>query len=105
MREKYIEDDCVKTAEAQGWEARKAVYAGRKGSPDQWFFKNGVLLLVEFKRPGEKPDGIQLKEHQRLKNAGFHVHVIDNKKSFEDLMWKYEVFFANNQFKQPVIRL
>lgn len=105
MREKHIEDDCVAMAEADGWLVRKVLYAGIKGSPDRWFFKNGVLLCVEFKKPGEEPNGQQLKQQAKLNDHGFYVHNINNKKDFETLMWKYNTFFANNKFKQPVIRL
>lgn len=78
MREIVIEEKVVEFAEASGWLARKCVYAGRRGSPDRWFFKAGRLLLVEFKKPGERPDAQQAREHERLRNAGFPVHVIDN---------------------------
>lgn len=77
QREKLIEDAYVAYAEAHGWLARKAVYSGRRGSPDRWFFRNGKLVLVEFKRPGETPDGLQVKEHKALKDHGFPVLVID----------------------------
>lgn len=83
MRESVIEDDNVAYAESKGWLVRKAVYAGRRGSPDRWFMRrrrngDGHLFHIEFKKPGEKPDGLQQKEHDRLRGAGFRVYVIDN---------------------------
>lgn len=73
-----IEEAVVEHAERAGWLVRKCVYAGRKGSPDRWFFKDGKLVLVEFKRRGEAPNPQQDREHGRLRAAGFPVHVIDS---------------------------
>lgn len=80
-RELAIEGDVVDWAEANDWLVRKCVYAGRRGSPDRWAFKDGRLVLMEIKRPGESPDGIQQREHQRLRAAGFKVHIV---RSLED---------------------
>lgn len=76
MRELVIERDSVDYAEKAGWLVRKCVYAGRRGSPDRWFFKKGHLVLIEFKKPGEKPDAVQQREHDRLRGAGFKVYVV-----------------------------
>lgn len=78
MIEKHIEDAVVEYAESKGWLVRKVVYAGRRGAPDRWFFKNGVLLMIEFKRPGRPLDGHQDKERQRMAAVGHRVHVIDD---------------------------
>lgn len=78
MREYEIERTVVDFAESRGWLVRKVLYAGRRGAPDRWFFKGGQLILVEFKRPGRKPDGQQQREHDRLRGAGFPVYIIDS---------------------------
>lgn len=57
--------------------------------------KNGVCLFVEFKRPKSKPRATQLLEHDRLRNAGMVVYVIDNIDSGLELL---EVF--ENEFKE-----
>lgn len=75
-RETIIEQKVVDHGEATGWLVRKCVYAGRRGSPDRWFMKGGRLVLIEFKRPGERPDAQQQREHDRLRSAGFPVHVV-----------------------------
>ncbi len=77
-REIVIEEKVCEFAEKQGWLVRKMVYAGRRGCPDRFFFRNGKVLMIEFKRPGTKPDGLQEREHARLREHGFTVHVIDN---------------------------
>lgn len=75
-RETVIENDTVDWAEKNGWLVRKCIYAGRRGSPDRWFLKGGRLVLIEFKRPGHKPDAQQAREHDRLRASGFPVHVV-----------------------------
>lgn len=106
MRETFIEDEVSKLFEKSGWLNRKAIYAGIKGSPDRWYFKRGVLCLIEFKKRDEEPNGQQKKQHGHLNDAGFYVHVIDNIADGETLLWKYELWLKENPaFKQPKIRL
>jgi hypothetical protein len=78
MRESEIEQKVCEHAERAGWLVRKVVYAGRRGAPDRWIFKDGRLVLVEFKRPGRLLDAHQQREHERLAKAGFTVHVVDS---------------------------
>lgn len=85
-REDEIEDECVAIAEAAGWLVRKMAYVGRRGCRDRDFYKDGVLLMVEFKAPGEKPRKDQRREHEVLKGKGFDVHVIDNVDDFRRLL-------------------
>ena len=78
--EAEIEDDVVIFARNRGWLVRKMIYPGRRGCPDSWFFKGGRLVIVEFKRPGEgKRSGNQRREHSRFSDAGFTVHVVDDR--------------------------
>ena len=36
-------------------------------------------MLIEFKRPGETLDPLQVKEHDKLKKAGYtDIHVVDS---------------------------
>jgi hypothetical protein len=78
MREHVVESKVCEHAEALGWLVRKISYPGVRGAPDRHFYKSGRLILVEFKRRGAEPDGLQRREHARLKAAGFPVHVIDD---------------------------
>lgn len=77
-RETVIEETVSNYATFMGFEQRKVIYAGRRGSPDRWYFGRGYVFCVEFKRPGEKPDAQQLREHTRLRNAGIPVYVCSN---------------------------
>lgn len=76
MRESVIEKAIKSFAAKRGWYVRKWAAPGRRGVPDDLFFKNGVLLIVEFKATGEKPTGLQRREHALLRKQGFEVHVI-----------------------------
>jgi len=78
LLEAQIEKSIVRYAEGNGWLVRKIIYPGRKGCPDRMFIKDGRVLFVEFKRPGEKPRGTQKNEHARFRNHGVEVYVIDD---------------------------
>lgn len=42
------------------------------------------IMFVEYKRPGEKPTGPQLREHALLREMGFKVAVIDSKAGVDE---------------------
>jgi hypothetical protein len=75
-RELAIEGDVVDWAEANGWLAWKLVIAGTRGCPDRWFLKGSRLVIMEFKRPRESPDGHQVRRINELNKAGWKVHVV-----------------------------
>jgi len=78
MLESTIERAVCRYARGRGWLAFKWVSPGHRGVPDRIFFRNGEVLLVEFKAPGRRPTRLQALIHQRLHNQGFPVHVIDS---------------------------
>lgn len=79
-REAPIEDDVVAFAENRGWLVRKMQYPGRRTCPDRWFFKDSKLVIVEFKRQGKKrADPGQVREHRRYAEAGWKVHVVNDR--------------------------
>lgn len=77
-----IEDTVCSIAEKHGWLVRKVSWVGRRAAPDRLFSKivNGHPrpLLIEFKREGEDATIQQKREHERLRSAGFEVHVCDS---------------------------
>ena len=77
-REIVIENAVVEYAEERHVLVRKVIYAGRRGSPDRWFFTKGYVFCIEFKKPGEKADPQQLREHGRLREQGVPVYVVDS---------------------------
>lgn len=78
--EASIEDDVVAFAENRGWLVRKMVYPGRRGCPDRFFMKGGKLVIMELKRQHKKrADPIQVREHQRYAEAGWKVHIVNDR--------------------------
>ena len=93
IKESAIEKYLVAQAKARGAFVRKVTYQGRKGAPDRWlFYPRGFLLIVELKRPGEKPEPLQLNEMQKLRNAGFYVAWADSKERVDDILDHAEMY-------------
>lgn len=67
--ELQIEKEVCNKAERAGWLVRKVSWQGRRGAPDRVFMKDGRLVFIEFKRPGEEPKGQQLREFNRIAKA------------------------------------
>jgi len=86
VREAYIERRVTELAKAKGWLSFKWVSPSQRGVPDRMYFKDGKLVLVEFKAPGKKPTPYQEAIHRRLLAAGVTVHVIDSVEDGEKLL-------------------
>ena len=78
--ERDIERKVCKQAEREGWLALKLVCLGHRGFPDRWFIREGpTIVLIEFKKPGEKPRKLQRHVCKMLQKMGMNVHNgIDN---------------------------
>ena len=72
----------VDRAEKNGWLTKKLSFIGERGAPDRLFVKNGRVMFVELKRPGEleETSANQKRVIRQLLSAGAEVHVIDNLK-------------------------
>lgn len=79
--EKEIEKPVVKWARANGWLVLKLNVQGRRGWPDDLFVGGPPLcvLMIEFKRPGERPRKLQDWTIRQLQKKGLEVYVCDNK--------------------------
>lgn len=86
MRESYIENKVTEIAKSRGWLSFKWVSPSQRGVPDRIYFKEGELVIIEFKAPNKKPSAYQLAIHKRLKNAGFTVHIVDSVRSGLELL-------------------
>lgn len=73
-----VQRPVVAHAKKRGWLAWKMKIEGRNGHPDYNFYKDGTLLMIEFKRPGGKLSEQQVRRIAELGRHGFMVHVIDN---------------------------
>ena len=78
MRESYIETRVTQAAKANGWLAYKWVSPSQRGVPDRLYFKDGQLVIVEFKAPNKNPTPYQAAIHRRLHAVGWVVHIIDD---------------------------
>lgn len=78
LLEYHIELPACDYAKARGWYCEKIMKCGRNGFPDRFFARDGVIILIEFKRPGKDATEQQKKRHRELRAAGVTVHVVDN---------------------------
>ena len=91
MIESSIEEYACGVAEKDGWIVRKLRWIGRRNGMDRFFLKEGRVVLVEFKRPGDKPRPGQQKEIDLFKKSGAEVYSVDNPLSlFNILGVRYE---------------
>lgn len=86
MRESYIEAKVTANAKARGWLSYKWVSPSQRGVPDRLYFKDGNVVVVEFKAPKKKPTPYQLAIHRRLEAVGITVHVIDSIEKGDQLL-------------------
>jgi len=103
IRERDIETYLVKRAKAMGGEVRKVQWIGRRGAPDRLCMLPEVVpnpseygggfaaklaadmasepsrtIWIELKAPGVKAEAHQLREHERMRNMGQRVEVVDS---------------------------
>ena len=80
MREKEVEAHLVKRVKELGGIPYKFVSPQRIGVPDRiCVLPGGQITFVELKAPGQKPRPEQAREHQRLRDLGCLVLVLDTK--------------------------
>ncbi len=61
-----------------GWLVWKMQIVGRRGCMDRWHFRDGVLVIIEYKKVGKDMSANQVKRKEELQRAGFRVHTVDN---------------------------
>ena len=87
MIERDIEGHLVRRAREVGGEVRKVKWIGRRGAPDRVvMLPGGRLYWVELKRPGQKAEPHQAREHERMRGMGQRVLVIDSFEAIEVLL-------------------
>lgn len=83
LLERDVESRCKEWARGRGWWVRKFASPANRSVPDDVFGKEGRVIWVEFKRPGEKPTELQVEEHAKMRAAGLDVRVFDSVESFK----------------------
>ena len=77
--ESYEENKAVRWARRRGVLTTKLKIAGQNGWPDRAFWlPGGQVMMVEFKRKGERPRKLQRHVMERLKDLGFAVFWTDD---------------------------
>ena len=80
MLEREVENTLVKRVKELGGTCEKFTSPGRRSVPDRLVtLPGGKIVFVELKAPGKKPTEKQLRDHQRRRDLGCDVRVIDNK--------------------------
>ena len=85
MRERDIERYLVARVVALGGEVRKVQWAGHRGAPDRLVMVPGKTVWVELKAPGQKAAPHQQREHDRMRQMGQTVVVIDTRQQVDAL--------------------
>jgi len=90
MRESVIEKKVCDYAKTLNWDHYKFVTPGRRAAPDRILVRSGFAFFIEFKASGEKATEHQIWFHQKLRNKGFNVFVIDDVEKGKRLLNKFE---------------
>lgn len=91
--EKQIEKYLVTRFKALGAEVRKLKFLDRRGAPDRIIMFKGKTYFVELKSPGEKLDEHQEREHDRMREVGQNVRVIDSIESIDIMIRNLRIFY------------
>jgi hypothetical protein len=95
MHEREVEAHLVQRVRELGGECRKVQWIGRRGAPDRlvmlpvppgWDPLTSTTVWVELKAPGQKAKPHQIREHQRMRDMGQCVVVIDSIDAVEELL-------------------
>lgn len=79
MLEKFIEAALVKRVKALGGTCEKFTSPGRRSVPDRIVtLPGGRIVFVEVKAPGKEPTELQDRDHERRREMGCEVVVINN---------------------------
>lgn len=84
--EKKLEKRCCDIARANGWWTRKFKSPANRGVPDRIFLKEGRVLFIEFKAPGNKPSPLQAQEITEILDHGGNAFWTDNIPDFKLLL-------------------
>jgi hypothetical protein len=79
MLEKFIEAALVKRVKELGGTCEKFTSPGRRSVPDRIVtLPGGRIVFVEVKAPGKEPTELQGRDHERRREMGCEVVVINN---------------------------
>ena len=85
-REKDIETYLVKQAQTLGALVRKVSWIGLNHCPDRLIMLPHITVWVEVKAPDQTPRAGQQREHDRMRQHGQTVYVVDSLQAVDDLI-------------------
>jgi len=88
MNEAALQRKCITYAKREGWLGFKWASPAHRGTPDCLFFKDGSLVITEFKSPSGKGrlSPLQRKTIDDLASQSFAVFVVDNFEDFKAIL-------------------
>ena len=86
MLERRVEARLKKKAEEHGWLVMKFTSPGTAGVPDRILIRNGRVVFVELKAPGEKTRALQNVIINRMREKGAEVYVVGSCLAVDELM-------------------
>jgi Holliday junction resolvase len=78
MLESKIQRKIIADLQKKGWLVIKVIQSNAPGFPDLMALKEGRVIFLEVKQPGQKPRPLQLYRHEQLRKQGFEVIVATN---------------------------
>jgi Holliday junction resolvase len=97
ITEAKIEAKVVRYCREQGIYTRKFSSPAHRGVPDRVCIKNGVVVFLELKRPGNKATTLQLHEIDQLRKAGVRAFVATGFTEAKDIL---DMFLINSPASQ-----
>lgn len=85
MLESKIQSKCIKAMQKDGWFVLKIIRCNLPGFNDTIALKAARTVIIEFKRPGETPDPLQVFRHEQLRAQGFEVYTVDSWEAYLEL--------------------
>ena len=89
ITETDVETAVCSYARSLGWVNKKFKSPSNRNEPDQIFFRNSRIVLIEFKRPGKGPRRAQRRKLQQYRDMGFHAvwcnDIAEGNKIFRDI--------------------
>ena len=105
MREKLIEQYLVRECKRIGGIAEKFVSPGKRGVPDRLCqFDGGLVIFVELKATGGKPEPHQEVDHLVRKRRGHEVWVIDSKAGVDEFIEAVVNRAVSNRTKLAILQ-
>ena len=84
--EKKLEKRCTDVAKANGWLSRKFSSPANRGVPDRIFIKDGDVVFIEFKAPGNEPTKLQDHEIGLIKKHSGNATWTNNVHDFKQIL-------------------